>query len=92
MIREKLKVKSLCRFWMLLGALETSHSKYWIKLRMTPLEVTYPIYINIPIIELSAEITVSDINPDMLEVGKKRAVERGIFHGEFYLFRKTILL
>jgi ubiquinone/menaquinone biosynthesis C-methylase UbiE len=32
-------------------------------------------------IELSAEITVSDINPNMLEVGKKRAVERGIFHG-----------
>ena len=25
-------------------------------------------------------ITVSDINPDMLEVGKKRAVERGSFH------------
>ena len=26
------------------------------------------------------DITVSDINPDMLEVGKKRAVEQGIFH------------
>ena len=32
------------------------------------------------VIELSARITVSDINPDMLEVGKKRAVERGSFH------------
>mgnify|MGYP000880132120 CR=1 FL=1 len=30
--------------------------------------------------QLSAKITVSDINPDMLEVGKKRAVERGSFH------------
>ena len=29
---------------------------------------------------LSVDITVSDINADMLEVGKKRAVERGIFH------------
>lgn len=25
-------------------------------------------------------ITVSDINPDMLEVGKKRAIEQGIYH------------
>ena len=31
-------------------------------------------------IELSVDITVSDINPSMLDVGKKRAVERGIFH------------
>lgn len=30
--------------------------------------------------ELAVNITVSDINADMLEVGKKRAVERGIFH------------
>ena len=30
--------------------------------------------------QLTAEITVSDINADMLEVGKKRAVEQGIFH------------
>jgi len=30
--------------------------------------------------QLSAKITVTDINPDMLEVGKKRAVERGSFH------------
>jgi ubiquinone/menaquinone biosynthesis C-methylase UbiE len=30
--------------------------------------------------DLSVEITVSDINPDMLEVGKKRAIEQGIFH------------
>jgi len=30
--------------------------------------------------QLGARITVSDINPDMLEVGKKRAVERGSFH------------
>eukprot|EP00352_Strombidinopsis_acuminata_P007721 CAMPEP_0176365298 /NCGR_PEP_ID=MMETSP0126-20121128/20364_1 /TAXON_ID=141414 ORGANISM="Strombidinopsis acuminatum, Strain SPMC142" /NCGR_SAMPLE_ID=MMETSP0126 /ASSEMBLY_ACC=CAM_ASM_000229 /LENGTH=210 /DNA_ID=CAMNT_0017722227 /DNA_START=315 /DNA_END=947 /DNA_ORIENTATION=- len=30
--------------------------------------------------KLSVDITVSDINPDMLEVGKKRAVEQGIFH------------
>ena len=30
--------------------------------------------------ELSIKLTVSDINPDMLEVGKKRAVERGSFH------------
>ena len=29
---------------------------------------------------LSANITVSDINPDMLEVGKKRAIEQGIYH------------
>ena len=29
---------------------------------------------------LSVDITVSDINADMLEVGKKRAVEKGIFH------------
>ena len=29
---------------------------------------------------LSVDITVSDINADMLEVGKKRAVEQGIFH------------
>jgi ubiquinone/menaquinone biosynthesis methyltransferase len=28
----------------------------------------------------AVDIIVSDINPDMLEVGKKRAVERGIFH------------
>jgi ubiquinone/menaquinone biosynthesis C-methylase UbiE len=27
--------------------------------------------------ELSAKITMSDINPDMLNVGKKRAAERG---------------
>lgn len=27
----------------------------------------------------SVEIIVSDINPNMLEVGKKRAIERGIF-------------
>lgn len=31
-------------------------------------------------IEPSVDIIVSDINADMLEVGKKRAVERGIFH------------
>lgn len=30
--------------------------------------------------DLHVDITVSDINPDMLEVGKKRAVEQGIFH------------
>ena len=30
--------------------------------------------------EPSVEVIVSDINPDMLEVGKKRAVEQGIFH------------
>ena len=30
--------------------------------------------------QLSVKLTVSDINPDMLEVGKKRAVERGSFH------------
>jgi ubiquinone/menaquinone biosynthesis C-methylase UbiE len=30
--------------------------------------------------DLQVDITVSDINPDMLEVGKKRAVEQGIFH------------
>jgi len=30
--------------------------------------------------QLSAKITVTDINADMLEVGKKRAVERGSFH------------
>lgn len=30
--------------------------------------------------QLAAKITVSDINPNMLEVGKKRAVERGSFH------------
>lgn len=30
--------------------------------------------------QLSINLTVSDINPDMLEVGKKRAVERGSFH------------
>ena len=35
-------------------------------------------------IDLSVDITVSDINADMLEVGKKRAVERGFFHGIFY--------
>ena len=29
--------------------------------------------------EPSVDIIVSDINPDMLEVGKKRAVEQGIF-------------
>jgi ubiquinone/menaquinone biosynthesis C-methylase UbiE len=29
---------------------------------------------------LSVDITVSDINPDMLEVGKKRAIEQGIYH------------
>lgn len=31
-------------------------------------------------LELSVKITVSDINGDMLDVGKKRAVERGSFH------------
>jgi len=30
--------------------------------------------------ELAVRITMSDINPDMLGVGKKRAVERGSFH------------
>ena len=30
--------------------------------------------------QLSVSITMSDINPDMLDVGKKRAVERGSFH------------
>lgn len=30
--------------------------------------------------DLHVDITVSDINPDMLEVGKKRAIEQGIFH------------
>tara|TARA_B110000305_G_C19205865_1_gene523476 strand:- start:310 stop:618 length:309 start_codon:yes stop_codon:yes gene_type:complete len=30
--------------------------------------------------QLSVSLTVSDINPDMLDVGKKRAVERGSFH------------
>jgi len=30
--------------------------------------------------ERTVDITVSDINPEMLEVGKKRAVEQGIFH------------
>ena len=30
-------------------------------------------------IEPSVDIIVSDVNPDMLEVGKKRAVEQGIF-------------
>lgn len=29
---------------------------------------------------LNVDITVSDINPDMLEVGKKRAIEQGIYH------------
>lgn len=29
---------------------------------------------------LCVDITVSDINADMLEVGKKRAIEQGIFH------------
>ena len=33
-------------------------------------------------IELSVDITMSDINPNMLDVGKRRAVERGIFHGK----------
>jgi 2-methoxy-6-polyprenyl-1,4-benzoquinol methylase len=32
-------------------------------------------------LELPVDILVSDINGDMLEVGKKRAVERGSFHG-----------
>ena len=36
-------------------------------------------------IELSVDITVSDINPNMLEVGKRRAVEQGYFHGEHYI-------
>jgi len=31
-------------------------------------------------VERAVDITVSDINPEMLEVGKKRAVEQGIFH------------
>jgi 2-methoxy-6-polyprenyl-1,4-benzoquinol methylase len=30
--------------------------------------------------QLSIKLTVSDINADMLDVGKKRAVERGSFH------------
>ena len=36
-------------------------------------------------IELSVDITVSDINPDMLEVGKRRALDRGSFHGNHCL-------
>lgn len=36
-------------------------------------------------IELPVEITVSDINPNMLEVGKRRSVEKGIFHGRILL-------
>jgi ubiquinone/menaquinone biosynthesis C-methylase UbiE len=36
-------------------------------------------------LELSVDITVSDINADMLDVGKKRAVERGSFHGKHYI-------
>ena len=31
-------------------------------------------------LDLSVNITVSDINEDMLNVGKKRAAERGSFH------------
>jgi ubiquinone/menaquinone biosynthesis C-methylase UbiE len=38
-------------------------------------------------IELPVEITMSDINPDMLDVGKRRAVERGIFHGKISIYR-----
>ena len=38
------------------------------------------------IIELSVDITVSDINPDMLEVGKRRALDRGSFHGNHCFF------
>ena len=34
---------------------------------------------------LSVNITISDINPNMLEVGKKRATERGIFHDVSFL-------
>ena len=34
-------------------------------------------------LELPVDITVSDINPDMLEVGRKRAQERGSFQGKF---------
>lgn len=34
------------------------------------------------LLELSVDITMSDINPNMLDVGKRRAVERGIFHGK----------
>ena len=30
--------------------------------------------------QLSISLTMSDINPSMLDVGKKRAVERGSFH------------
>lgn len=47
-------------------------------------------------IELPVDITMSDINPNMLEVGKRRAVERGIFHGRSFwrvilLFRSEVL-
>lgn len=36
---------------------------------------------------LAVDITVSDINPDMLEVGKKRAIEQGIYHDlQFKIF------
>lgn len=36
--------------------------------------------LNCLVLEPSVDIIVSDINADMLEVGKKRAVELGIFH------------
>ena len=64
---------------MLLGAPETSPSACMRRLSQSQLLAVRNIVI-LNFIELPVDITVSDINPNMLDVGKRRAVERGIFH------------
>lgn len=57
----------------------TLHSAFLRRLRrINPTEVS--IFIKFSFLsENSVDVIVSDINPNMLEVGKKRATERGIF-------------
>ena len=58
------------------------HLGFMIKLKRRLSEVRKALMFNS--IGLPVEITMSDINPNMLDVGKKRAVERGIFHGKSF--------
>jgi len=60
-------------------ALETSPSESMRKLNLN-LQMEVSNLLETDHLELPVEITVSDINPNMLEVGKRRSVERGIFH------------
>lgn len=64
----------------------------WIRRKRILQEVNFISIIHYILIELSVDIIVSDINADMLEVGKKRAVDRGSFHGNNNYFIVNIFL